>query len=65
MERQNYQSGTPWEPLAGYSRAVRVGSRVWVSGTTATDEDGALVAVGDAAGQTCRALGRGLIRRPP
>lgn len=56
MARQNYQSGTPWEPLAGYSRAVKAGSRVWVSGTTATDENGTLVAVGDATGQTRRAL---------
>lgn len=52
MTRQTVSSGTPWEKRVGYSRAVRVDNRVCVSGTTASDEDGTVVAVGDAAGQT-------------
>ncbi len=56
-ERVKFSSGTKWEPVVGYSRAVRVGKFVHVSGTTATDSQGNLVGVGDARTQTQQALG--------
>ena len=54
--RKNISSGAPWESVVGYSRAVRMGNHVWVAGTTATDENGLVVGVGDVAAQTRFAL---------
>lgn len=56
QEREKYSSGAKWEKIVGYSRAVKVGNRIYVTGTTATDSEGEIVGIGNAYLQTVQAI---------